>query len=89
MILREVFLYKYIIGDRRLMMKRSKIEWMQLVLFWPILSWASKFIFATLAIDALLREVLAQKSMFSHLTTLFAFLDFGMGDRYRSMLPGH
>ena len=49
MILREFFLYKYIIDDRRLLMKRSKIEWMQLVLFWPILSWASKFIFATLA----------------------------------------
>ena len=48
-ILREVFLYKYIIGDRYLMMKRTNLEWIQLVLFWPILSSTSKFIFASLA----------------------------------------
>ena len=46
---REAFLYKFIIGQRKLMMKRSTGEWFQLFLAWPLLADMSCFVFACLA----------------------------------------
>lgn len=48
-LVREVFLYKYIIGQRKLMMRRSASEWLQLFLVWPVLAELSCFVFACMA----------------------------------------
>jgi Glycosyl transferase family group 2 len=49
MTLREVFLYRCILSDRSLMMKRTWGEWLQFVLFWPITVQLASIIFATCA----------------------------------------
>ena len=49
MVIREVFLYRYILSNRTLMMKRSMTEWFQLVFGWPVLSQLSFILFATVA----------------------------------------
>lgn len=48
-LVREIVLYKFIIGNRKLMMKRSLGEWFQLFLVWPVLANVSCFIFASMA----------------------------------------
>lgn len=48
-IAREVFLYRYILSGRKLMMRRTAVEWLQIVALWPILSEVSVIVFACLA----------------------------------------
>ena len=64
MVVREIFLYRYILSDRDLMMKRSIGEWLQLVVGWPILSQLAFIVFATAAtwrmlIHAMFHDTLA------------------------------
>lgn len=47
--IREVLLYKLIIGNRQLMQKRTTKEWMQLFVAWPLVAGLSTLIFATAA----------------------------------------
>lgn len=49
MVIREVFLYRYILRGRKHMMARSKWEWCQITLLWPVLSGLGAFIFSCLA----------------------------------------
>ena len=46
---REIFLYRYILAGRKLMMRRSVLEWIQIGLAWPVASELSVIIFACLA----------------------------------------
>lgn len=47
--LREVFLYRCILNNRKLMMPRSWCEWIQIATVWPVLSELSVVVFACLA----------------------------------------
>lgn len=63
-ILREMFLYRFILNDRELMMERSWGEWLQLILSFPLTSKIGSIIFSTLAtwrmlIHAVFHETLA------------------------------
>ena len=64
MVVREIFLYRNILSNRDLMMKRSMGEWFQLVVGWPILSQLAFILFATTAtwrmlIHAIFHDTLA------------------------------
>lgn len=48
-VIRETFLYRRILSGRKLMMRRSFGEWLQLILLWPLLSEIGSFVFVTAA----------------------------------------
>lgn len=48
-VLREVFLYRFILHDRSLMMQRSWSEWVQFIVGYPMMSQFGFYVFATMA----------------------------------------
>ncbi|CAB9510249.1 expressed unknown protein [Seminavis robusta] len=75
MIIRELFLYRYILSGRSLMMKRSLGEWLQLIFFWPVMVQVASIIFATCAtwrmlIHAVFHETLTYVTAPKALNTL-------------------
>lgn len=48
-VIREFFVYRYILNGRKLMLRRSSSEWLQIVVLWPFLSELSVIVFACVA----------------------------------------
>lgn len=62
-LVREVLLYKLILGNRKLMQKRTKKEWMQLFMAWPLVAGLSTLIFATAATWRMLLHALRHDTL--------------------------
>lgn len=62
-IVREMLLYRIVLRNRTLVMKRSLFEWLQLIMLWPILSEIGSLVFVTLATWRMLLHAVRRETL--------------------------